>query len=130
MLPQDKMASIEGLIEDSDGCTVFVGDGINDSPTLRRADIGISMGRIGSDTALEASDIIIAGDDLSKIPLAMRISRRTMSIVKQNIALSLGMKVADLALTLFGMSEMWYAVIADVGACILAIVNSLRALNL
>ena len=130
MLPQDKMASVEELIDGSDGCTVFVGDGINDSPTLRRADIGISMGQIGSDTALEASDIIIAGDDLSKIPLAMRISRRTMSIVKQNIALSLGMKVAVLALTLFGMSEMWYAVIADVGACILAIVNSLRALNL
>ena len=130
MLPQDKMSSIEGLIGDSDGYTVFVGDGINDSPTLRRADIGISMGQIGSDTALEASDVIITSDDLSKIPLAMRISRRTMSIVKQNIALSLGIKVAVLLLTLFGMSEMWYAVIADVGACILAIMNSLRALNL
>lgn len=130
MLPQDKMDFVEELMVGSNGHTVFVGDGINDGPTLRRADIGISMGRIGSDTALEASDIIIAGDDLSKIPLVMRISRRTMSIVRQNIVLSLGIKMAVLILTLLGMSEMWYAVIADVGACILAIMNSLRALRM
>lgn len=129
MLPQDKMGAIEDIMNGSKGHVVFVGDGINDSPSLRRADIGISMGTVGSDTALEASDIIIAGDDLSKIPLAMRISRRTMSIVRQNIVLSLGIKVTVLLLTLFGISEMWYAVIADVGACILAILNSLRALK-
>ena len=129
MLPQDKLSAIEDIISGSQGTTVFVGDGINDGPSLRRADIGISMGQVGSDTAMEASDIIIAGGDLSKIPLAMRISRRTMRILKQNIVLSLGMKVTVLILTLVGLSEMWGAVIADVGACILAIMNSLRALR-
>lgn len=129
MLPQDKLTAIEGLISEAKGITAFVGDGINDGPTLRRADLGISMGQMGSDTAMEASDVIIAGGDLSKIPLAMRISRRTMRILKQNIVLSLGIKVGILVLTLLGLSEMWGAVIGDVGACLLAILNSLRALK-
>ena len=129
MLPQDKLTAIESLISDANGVTAFVGDGINDGPTLRRADLGISMGQMGSDTAMEASDIIIAGGDLSRIPLAMRISRRTMRILKQNIVLSLGIKVGILVLTLLGLSEMWGAVIGDVGACMLAILNSLRALR-
>ena len=130
MLPQDKLTSMEGLISESKGVTAFVGDGINDGPTLRRADLGISMGQMGSDTAMEASDIIIAGGDLSRIPLAIRISRRTMRIVKQNIVMSLGIKAGILALTLLGLSGMWGAVIGDVGACILAILNSLRALRI
>ena len=130
MLPEDKLSALESLLYDAGGNTVFVGDGINDGPSLRRADIGISIGRSGSDTALDASDVIISGDGLKDIPLAMRISRRTMSILKQNVILSLGIKVAVLVLTVVGLSNMWGAVIADVGACILAVSNSLRALRI
>ncbi|MGN1044679.1 MAG: heavy metal translocating P-type ATPase [Candidatus Methanomethylophilaceae archaeon] len=130
MLPEDKLSVLESLLSDADGNTVFVGDGINDGPSLRRADIGISMGRSGSDTALDASDVIVSGEGIGDIPLAMRISRRTMGIVKQNVVLSLGIKVAVLALTVVGLSNMWGAVIADVGACILAVSNSLRALRI
>ncbi|MDD7423727.1 MAG: heavy metal translocating P-type ATPase [Candidatus Methanomethylophilaceae archaeon] len=130
MLPEDKLSALESLLSDAGGNTVFVGDGINDGPSLRRADIGISIGRSGSDTALDASDVIISGDGLKDIPLAMRISRRTMSILKQNVILSLGIKVAVLVLTVVGLSNMWGAVIADVGACILAVSNSLRALRI
>lgn len=129
MLPEDKIMALEDIISESKGAVAFVGDGINDGPSLKRADIGISMGQVGSDSALEASDVIIVGDDLSKIPLSMRISRRTISIVKQNIALSLGLKSAILLLTVLGLSEMWGAVVADMGACVLSILNSLRALR-
>lgn len=130
MLPDDKLKYIETRLETVDGTLAYVGDGINDGPSLKRADIGISMGQIGSDIAMEASDVIIAGDDLSRIPQAMKISRKTMSIVKQNIALSLGIKAVVLILTTLGLTDMWGAVVADVGACILAILNSLRALRI
>ncbi|SER45066.1 Cd2+/Zn2+-exporting ATPase [Granulicatella balaenopterae] len=131
LLPQEKVTQVEKLLlaSDKDHTVAFVGDGINDAPVLTRCDIGISMGGLGSDAAIEASDIVIMDDDLKKIPLAISLCRRTMTIVKQNIIFVLAIKFGFLILGAFGISTMWEAVFADVGVSILAILNSMRALK-
>lgn len=130
LLPQDKVDIVERLIREKSGKgkLIFVGDGINDTPVLARADIGIAMGGLGSDAAIEAADVVIMNDQPSKIAAAMAISRRTLIIVKQNIVLALGVKALVLLLAAFGMASMWAAVFADVGVAFLAILNSMRAM--
>ena len=130
LLPNEKVEAVEKLMlsQKTGDTLVFTGDGINDAPVLSRADIGISMGKLGSDAAIEASDIVITDDNLAKIPEAMKISKKTLKIVKQNIVFALGTKVLFLVLGAFGAVTMWGAVFADVGVSILAVLNSLRML--
>ncbi len=127
LLPGDKVAQVEAMLGGAP--LAFVGDGINDAPVLSRADVGIAMGALGSDAALEAADVVIMDDRPSKIPLAMRVARRTMRIVRQNIAFALAVKGAVLALGALGLANMWFAVFADVGVMVLAILNAMRALR-
>ena len=128
LLPADKVTEVEKLLE-SDGPLAFVGDGINDAPVLSRADVGIAMGALGSDAAIEAADVVLMDDKPSKIPEAMNIARKTMRIVQQNIIVSLTVKGLVLIITAIGMGNMWYAVFADVGVLILAVLNAMRALK-
>ena len=128
LLPADKVTEVEKLLE-SDGPLAFVGDGINDAPVLSRADVGIAMGALGSDAAIEAADVVLMDDKPSKIPEAMNIARKTMRIVRQNIIVSLKVKGLVLIITAIGMGNMWYAVFADVGVLILAVLNAMRALK-
>ena len=132
LLPAQKVEKMEQLLAEKSGQgkLVFVGDGINDAPVLARADIGIAMGGIGSDAAVEAADIVIMTDEPSKIAAAVRISRKTLRIVRQNIAFALGVKAIVLLLGVMGMATMWEAVFADVGVSVIAILNSLRALSI
>ena len=129
LLPAQKVSAAEKLFSPGKKLA-FVGDGINDAPVLMRADVGIAMGGVGSDAAIEAADVVLMDDDLNKIPLSIRISRRTMRIVKENIIFALGVKLAVLVLAAFGIASMWLAVFADVGVCVLAVLNAMRALRL
>lgn len=131
LLPGDKVTQVEQLLErESDKEKLaFVGDGINDAPVLTRADIGIAMGSMGSDAAIEAADIVLMDDDIGKIAAIVRISRKTLRIVKQNIVFALSVKVLVLILGAIGMANMWEAVFADVGVSVIAILNSMRALK-
>ena len=131
LLPADKVEKVEHLLElaSNKKRVAFVGDGINDAPVLARADIGIAMGSLGSDAAIEAADIVIMDDDLRKISKVMQISRKTMRIVKQNIVFALGVKGLVLILSAFGHASMWAAVFADVGVAVIAILNSMRTLR-
>ena len=127
LLPQNKVEKVEQLMaEKSGGLVAFAGDGINDAPVIARADIGIAMGGLGSDIAIEAADVVLMNDDPTSIPKAVQISRKTMVIVKQNIVFALGIKLAVMALGAFGIAGMWMAVFADVGVALLAILNALR----
>jgi len=128
MLPTDKYKEYEKLCN-SNEIVAFVGDGINDAPVLKRADIGISMGNIGSSSAIEASDIVIMNDDLSKIPLAINISKYTKYIIKQNLIFALSVKLGILILSILGIATMWFAVFADTGVTLLAILNTLRIMR-
>ena len=130
LLPADKVAEVERLLENEEKGEVlaFVGDGINDAPVLSRADIGIAMGALGSDAAIEAADIVLMDDDPAKIALAMRISRKTLRIVYQNIIFALGVKAVCLILGALGIANMWWAIFADVGVMVLAVLNATRAL--
>ena len=131
LLPQDKVEMIEDFIEAAeDGLVGFVGDGINDAPVLARADVGIAMGALGSDAAIEAADVVLMDDDPEKISLAMKISRKTLKIVKENIGFALCIKAACLLLSAFGIANMWMAIFADVGVMIIATINATRALKI
>ena len=131
LLPADKVEQVERLLAgQAEGRKLaFVGDGINDAPVLTRADIGIAMGSMGSDAAIEAADVVLMDDDPARISVVVRISRKTLAIVKQNIVFALGVKALVLALGAFGMANMWEAVFADVGVSVIAILNAMRALK-
>lgn len=130
LLPSDKVKWLEEIIKTSSGKTVFVGDGINDAPSLSRADVGIAMGGMGSDAAIEAADIVLMDDKPSKIALALKIAKKTTSIVRQNIIFALAVKILVLILSAMGLSNMWEAVFADVGVSVIAIINSMRAMKI
>lgn len=131
LLPADKVERFEELMlqKSAKGMLAFVGDGINDAPVLARADIGIAMGGLGSDAAIEAADVVIMTDEPSKISTAIKISQKTLRIVRQNVAFALGVKMIVLILSAFGYASMWSAVFADVGVSVIAICNAVRALN-
>ena len=132
LLPQDKVSKFEEIISDkkSKGNVAFVGDGINDAPVLARADVGIAMGAMGSDAAIEAADVVIMTDEPSKIVTAIKSSKKTMKIAMQNIVLAFGVKTIALILSALGIADMWMAVFADTGVTILAVLNSFRALKI
>ncbi len=128
LLPQDKVAELEKIMSTTEFRTAFVGDGINDAPVLSRADIGFAMGGVGSDAAIEAADVVIMNDDISKIPTAIKIAKKTRQIVVQNIIFALGVKLIVMVLAFLGITSIWFAVFADVGVAILAIMNAMRAM--
>ncbi len=128
LLPEGKVEKVEELLERKEGKLAFVGDGINDAPVLSRADIGIAMGAMGSDAAIEAADVVLMDDDPLKIAKAVRISRKCLRIVHENIWFAIGIKAACLLLGALGIANMWLAVFADVGVMVLAVLNAVRAL--
>ena len=130
LLPADKVAKVEELLEQKSEKEklAFVGDGINDAPVLSRADIGIAMGALGSDAAIEAADVVLMDDDPKKIAKAIRISRKCMRIVYENIYFALGIKAVCLILGALGIANMWMAIFADVGVMVIAVLNAIRAL--
>ena len=131
LLPADKVAGLERLLAEKrdNEKLAFVGDGINDPPVLGRADVGIAMGALGSDAAIEAADVVLMDDKPTRIADAMRIARKTLGIVRQNIVFALGVKGVVLALGAAGLANMWAAVFADVGVSVIAILNAMRALD-
>ena len=130
LLPADKVAKVEELLKAKSDKEklAFVGDGINDAPVLGRADIGIAMGAMGSDAAIEAADVVLMDDDPLQIPKAVKISRKCLGIVYQNIVFAIGVKLICLALGALGIANMWLAIFADVGVMIIAVLNAIRAL--
>lgn len=131
LLPADKVLQVEALMDETEGRNrklAFVGDGINDAPVLSRADIGIAMGAMGSDAAVEAADVVLMDDDPNRIAMAIRLSRRCLRIVKENILLAIGIKLACLFLGAIGIANMWFAIFADVGVMIIAVLNAIRCL--
>jgi Cd2+/Zn2+-exporting ATPase len=130
LLPADKVACVEKLLSPSkEGALAFVGDGINDAPVLARADLGIAMGALGSDAAIEAADVVLMDDKPSKVAEAVRIARRTLGIARENMVFAIGIKVLVLLLAAFGLATLWMAVFADVGVTVLAVLNAMRALR-
>jgi len=131
LLPEDKVNIIEKLEKEKNrkGTVVFVGDGINDAPVIARADVGIAMGALGSDAAIETADIVIMDDELSKLPLGVKIARKTQRIVWSNIIFALGVKIAFISLGAVGLATMWEAVFADVGVALIAVFNAMRILR-
>ncbi|MBO4924281.1 MAG: cadmium-translocating P-type ATPase [Bacteroidales bacterium] len=131
LLPDGKVEHVKALLESKESGTslLFVGDGINDAPVMALADVGIAMGGLGSDAALEAADVVLMDDKPSKVALAVRIARRTLGIARQNVAFAIGVKIAVLLLAAFGIATMWMAVFADVGVTVLAVLNAMRALK-
>ncbi len=131
LLPTDKVAEVERLLKEipATGSLAFVGDGINDAPVLARADIGIAMGAMGADAAIEAADVVLMDDKPSKLALAIRIARQTIAIARQNVVFAIGIKVLVLILATIGLATMWMAVFADVGVMVLAVLNAMRALK-
>ena len=129
LLPADKVTELEKILADEKNSKVsFVGDGINDAPVLSRSDVGIAMGAMGADAAIEAADVVIMDDDPLKIPRAVKIARKCLKIVKQNIYLAIGIKILCMILGAVGIANMWFAIFADVGVMILAVMNAIRAL--
>ena len=131
LLPQNKVEIVEQELAKENGkrSVAFVGDGINDAPVIARADVGLAMGGLGSDAAIEAADIVIMDDRIEKVPLAVHIARRTVRIAWQNIIFALAVKLATLLLGALGYAEMWMALVADVGVCLIAILNAMRAMH-
>ena len=129
LLPQNKVEEVDKLLKEKgeNELLCFVGDGINDAPVLMKSDVGISMGGVGSDAAIDASDVVLMRDDLSAIPLAKKIARKTMAIVRENIIFALGVKLVILILSALGIANMWIAVFGDVGVAVIAILNAMRA---
>jgi Cd2+/Zn2+-exporting ATPase len=130
LLPADKVEKVEELLakKSEKGKLIFVGDGINDAPVLARADVGVAMGGLGSDAAIEAADVVIMTDEPSKIVQAIKISQNTLNIVYQNIIFAISVKVIILILSSIGLASLWAAVFADVGVTFIAVLNSMRAL--
>lgn len=129
LLPQDKLRLVESLLEEKPKALAFVGDGINDAPVLARADVGIAMGAMGSDAAIEASDVVIMDDNLMSLSEGIEIAKKTVRIAKQNTFFAIGIKVGVLVLSIFGFANLWLGVFADVGVTVLAVLNALRALS-
>ncbi len=129
LLPQDKVTHVEALLGKTPGKLAFVGDGVNDAPVLARADVGIAMGALGADAAIEAADVVLMDDDPAKLALAIRHAKRCMAIVRQNIVFSLAVKLGCLVLGALGLANMWLAIFADVGVMVLAVLNAIRALR-
>ncbi|MBR6300872.1 MAG: cadmium-translocating P-type ATPase [Clostridia bacterium] len=130
LLPQDKVEHVERLLKEKQGTLVFVGDGVNDAPVLARADVGVAMGALGSDAAVEAADVVLMDDDPRKLSVAIRIAQRTRQIAWQNIIFALGVKILIMLLGAFGIAGMWAAVFADVGVSVIAVLNATRAMRL
>ena len=132
LLPDDKVSALEEIYSAKPPKTTlaYVGDGMNDAPSLARADVGIAMGGLGSDAAIEAADIVLMNDNIENLPLAVRIAKKTHRIVTENIVFALGVKIAVLALAAFGLGNMWLAVFADVGVSVIAILNAMRCMRI
>jgi len=127
LLPDGKLEKLESLLKQG-GCA-FVGDGINDAPALVRADVGVAMGALGSDAAIEAADIVLMTDEMERLPQAILAAQRVRRLARQNVAIALGVKISVLALAVLGMAGMWAAVFADVGVALICVLNAMRAMR-